>query len=114
MHAHVHAGMSPGLLFDWALPLLNVQQGPADSSKGVDVGSMFWVMAALKEGLQHCDDKTVSRYGHALFNACQALLESDDLSVHLLAPLLGLLSQVYRVCLCSQCSCVRPFYRYPQ
>ena len=89
----MQAGVSPGLLFDWALPLLSAQQGSADSSKAADVGSMYWVMTALREGLQHCDDKTVSRYGHALFEACQALLESDDLSVHLLAPLLALLIQ---------------------
>ncbi|CAL8462813.1 g2346 [Coccomyxa elongata] len=89
-------GVSPGLLFNWALPLLSPQQGGDDSGQGADVGSMFWVITALREGLQHCDDKTVSRYGHALFEACQALLESEDLSVHLLAPLLALLTQVAR------------------
>ncbi len=100
-HEHMHAGVSPGLLFDWALPLLSAQQGSADSSKAADVGSMYWVMTALREGLQLCDDKTVSRYGHALFESCQALLESDDLSVHLLAPLLALLTQASCAPLCT-------------
>ncbi len=93
MPVRMHAGVSSGLLFNWALPLLSAQQGRGDSGKGADVGSMFWVMTALREGLQHCDDKTVSRYGHALFEACQALLESEDLSVHLVAPLLAILTQ---------------------
>lgn len=93
MAVHMHAGVSLGLLFNWALPLLSPQQGRDDSGQGADVGSLFWVITALREGLQHCDHKTVSRYGHALFEACQALLESEDLSVHLLAPLLALLTQ---------------------
>ncbi|BDA50909.1 probable serine/threonine-protein kinase SMG1 at C-terminar half [Coccomyxa sp. Obi] len=59
-------GVSSGLLFNWALPLLSAQQGRDDSGQGADVGSMFWVMTALREGLQHCDDKTVARHIHSL------------------------------------------------
>lgn len=93
----MYAGISPGLLFDWALPLLNQLEDAGSGGTGSSakhVGSLFWVLTALQEGLLHCDDRIVARYGNTLFNACQGLLESDDLSIYLLPPILAVLTQV--------------------
>jgi hypothetical protein len=89
----LNPGISQGLLFDWALPLLSHPEGSATGGGTKHVGSIYWVLTALQEGLLHCDDRTVARYGNTIFDACQSLLESDDLSVHLLAPILNVLMQ---------------------
>ena len=94
-----HAGVAPGLLFNWALPLLRWRGdggggGGGSPREAGKVRSLFWVLATLREGLAACDDRTLGRYAHALLQAAQALLEEESLSVHLLVPLLGVVAQV--------------------
>ena len=97
----MQAGVAPGLLFNWALPLLRWRGnggggGSSDGSprEAAKVGSLFWVLATLREGLTACDERTLGRYAHALLQAAQALLEEESLSVHLLVPLLGVVALV--------------------
>ena len=88
---YAFAGVSPGLLFDWAIPLMT-----AYATEGVkpDQGSVYWALSALQHGLQGCNNQTVTRYGNALLDACQRLLEADTLPEHLLPLLLHVISQV--------------------
>lgn len=86
-----HAGVSPGLFFDWAIPLMTAFVTDAAQA---DEGSVYWALSALQHGLQRCDDKAVTRYGNALLDACQRLLEADTLPEHLLPLLLLVISQV--------------------
>ena len=85
------AGVSPGLLFDWAIPLMTAFTTDAAQP---DEGSVYWALSALQHGLQGCDDRAVTRYGNALLDACQRLLEADTLPEHLLPILLLVISQV--------------------
>ena len=82
--------MSQGLLFDWALALLGAQPGGRQS----DMGTQFWTLVALREGLVAVDEVTLARWAHAVLDACQRLLDAEDTSVHLLAPILGVVVQV--------------------
>ncbi|KAK9805272.1 hypothetical protein WJX72_010214 [[Myrmecia] bisecta] len=84
-------GAPPGLLFDWALPLLGGQQ-----TRPLDLGSQYWMLVALKEGLAAVDDKTLARYAYAVVDVCQQLLESEATSVHILPPLFAVVMQVAR------------------
>ena len=59
-----------------------------------DEGSVYWALSALQHGLHRCDDKAVARYGNALLDACQRLLEAETLPEHLLPLLLPVISQV--------------------
>ena len=88
---HARAGVTPGLLFDWAIPLMTAFVTDAAQP---DEGSVYWALSALQHGMQGCDDKAVTRYGNALLDACQRLLEADTLPEHLLPLLLPVISQV--------------------
>ena len=87
-----YAGISSGLLFDWALPLMTAY---VTDEAQPNQGSVYWALSALQHGLQGCDDKTIARYGSALLDACQRLLEADTLPEHLLPLLLPVISQVH-------------------
>ena len=80
--------MSQGLLFDWALALLGAQ------GRQADMGTQFWTLVALREGLAAVDEVTLARWATAVLDACQGLLDAEDTSVHLLAPILGVVVQV--------------------
>ena len=84
----MHAGVSQGLLFDWALALLGAQA----QGRQADMGTQFWTLVALREGLVAVDEVTLARWAHAVLDACQGLLDAEDTSVHLLAPFSGSLS----------------------
>lgn len=89
------AGASPGLLFDWAIPLMTAY---ATDGAAPDEGAAYWALSALQHGLPGCDNKALTRYGNALLEACQRLLEADTLSEHLLPPLLAVIAQVPHLC----------------
>ena len=84
------AGLSPSALFDWSLPLLTGQHPGSPP----DVGSKFWALTALREGLAGMDMDTIKRWAAAVFDMCEQLLDSEDTSTHLLLPLLGVVIQV--------------------
>ena len=77
-----------------------------------DEGSVYWALSALQHGLQGCDDKTVARYGSALLDASQRLLEADTLPEHLLPLLLPVISQVQTLSLPHQ-ACLAMTLRHP-
>ena len=89
---HTSAGVSPGLLFDWAIPLMSAYA--SDGTKATE-GSVYWALCALQHGLRGCDSRAVTRYGNALLDACQALLEAEALPEHLLPLLLDVIAQVW-------------------
>ena len=89
---HASAGVSPGLLFDWAIPLMS---GYASGGVSASEGSVYWALSALQHGLRGCDSRAVTRYGNALLDACQALLEAEALPEHLLPLLLDVIKQVW-------------------
>lgn len=78
------------MLFDWALALLGAQA----QGRQADMGTQFWTLVALREGLLAVDEVTLARWAHAVLDACQGLLDAEDTSVHLLAPILGVVVQV--------------------
>ena len=84
------AGLLPSALFDWSLPLLTGQHPGSPP----DVGSQFWALTALKEGLAAMVTDTIKRWAAAVFDMCEQLLDSEDTSTHLLLPLLGVVIQV--------------------
>lgn len=84
---------TPGILFDWALPLLT----PASTAAATDVGVQFAALSALRECLAAADDVTLARYATVVFDACQKLLEDERTVMQLLPPLLGVLTQA-RAC----------------
>ena len=88
----VFAGVSPNLLFEWALPILS-GQGIA-GWKHLDVGVQCWVLVALKEGLAAADMPVLHQHAHAVLALCHKLLKSEATSVHLIAPVMGLVSEV--------------------
>ena len=57
-------------------------------------GSAYWALSGLQHGLPGCDGRTLTRYGNALLDTCQRLLEADALSGHLLPMLLRVIAQV--------------------
>jgi len=83
------AGGRPGLLFDWALPLL----APPAGAPVPDLGTQFWAAAALGACLAACDMVTLARYANAVLAACQAVLEAEGTTVHLLGPTLAAVRQ---------------------
>ena len=89
---HASAGVSPGLLFDWAIPLMSAYA--SDGTKASE-GSVYWALSALQHGLRGCDSRAVTRYGNALLGACQALMEAEALPEHLLPQLLDVIVQVW-------------------
>lgn len=84
------AGGRPGLLFDWALPLL----APAVGAPAPAFATQFWAAAALGACLAACDNTTLARYANAVLAACQAVLESDGTTAHLLPPTLAAMREV--------------------
>jgi hypothetical protein len=80
-------GIMSSALFDWALPLL----GP---HAGRDVGTQYWSLVALREGLFAMDLEVVKRWAAALFEMCERLLDAEDTPSHLLMPLLAVVVQV--------------------
>lgn len=102
----VFAGVSPNLLFEWAMPILS-GQGIA-GWKHLDVGVQCWVLVALKEGLAAADMPVLHQHALAVLALCHNLLKSEATSVHLIAPVLGLVSEVrtslmQRVCCMHMC-----------
>lgn len=91
MHGLLPVGVSQGLLFDWALALLGAAQ---PGGRGADMGTQFWTLVALREGLAAVDEVTLARWATAVLDACQGLLDAEETSVHLLAPILGVVVQV--------------------
>ena len=83
---------TPGVLFDWALPLLTPGNGKAATGK--DVGVRFAALSALRECLAVADDVTLARYATAVCSAVQRLLEDEQTQMQLLPPLLGVVVQV--------------------
>ena len=83
---------TPGVLFDWALPLLTPGNGRAASAK--DVGVRFAALSALRECLAAADEVTLARYATAVCSAVQRLLEDEQTQMQLLTPLLGVVAQV--------------------
>ena len=83
---------TPGVLFDWALPLLTAGDGKASAK---DVGVRFAALSALRECLAVADDITLARYATAVCNAVQRLLEDEQTQMQLLTPLLGVVAQVW-------------------
>lgn len=102
----VVAGISPGLLFEWALPVLSgTATIPGWSS--LDIGVQCWVLVALKEGLAAVDKAMLNQHAPGVMNLCLHRLMSEATSVHLVAPLLGLVSEVSHMstkmlCLCQE------------
>ena len=86
------AGVSPNLLFEWAIPILS-GQGIA-GWKHLDVGVQCWVLVALKEGLAAADMPVLHQHALAVLALCHNLLKSEATSVHLIAPVMGLVSEV--------------------
>ena len=86
------AGVSPNLLFEWAMPILS-GQGIA-GWKHLDVGVQCWVLVALKEGLAAADMPVLHQHALAVLALCHNLLKSEATSVHLIAPVMGLVSEV--------------------
>ena len=87
---HASAGGRPGLLFDWALPLL----APPAGAPAPDFSTQFWAAAALGACLSVCDAVPLARYANAALGACQAVLEADATSADLLPPTLNAIRQV--------------------
>ena len=81
---------TPGILFDWALPLLT----PGSAASSADVGAQFAALSALRECLAVADDVTLARYGTVTLSACQKMLDEERTPMQLLPPLLGVLTQV--------------------
>lgn len=81
---------TPGILFDWAIPLL----APTSAARSADVGVQFAALSALRECLAFADDVTLARYATVTLSACQKLLEEERTPMQLLPPLLGVLTQV--------------------
>lgn len=62
--------------------------------KHLDVGVQCWVLVALKEGLAAADMPVLHQHALAVLALCHKLLKSEATSVHLIAPVLGLVSEV--------------------
>ena len=98
------------MLFEWAMPILS-GQGIA-GWKHLDVGVQCWVLVALKEGLAAADMPVLHQHALAVLALCHNLLKSEATSVHLIAPVMGLVSEVsiflrhqaYCMHLCSMAS----------
>ena len=88
----IYAGVSPNLLFDWAMPVL-AGQGIAGWVQ-LDVGVQCWVLVALKECMAALDMPVLHQHALAVLTLCCNLLRSDATSVHLIAPVLGLVTEV--------------------
>ena len=92
MESVIPAGLSPNLLFEWAMPVLS-GQGIAGRAQ-LDIGVQCWVLVALKEGLAAVDMPVLHQHSLAVLMLCHNLLRSEATSVHLIAPVLGLVSEV--------------------
>lgn len=68
---------------------------------GLDIGVQCWVLVALKEGLAAVDTSTLNQHAHAVLSSCLHRLRSEATSVHLVAPILGLISEVCMLLLLS-------------
>ena len=90
------AGVSPNLLFEWAMPILSGQG--IVGWKHLDVGVQCWVLVALKEGLAAVEMPVLHQHALAVLTLCHNLLKSEATSVHLIAPVLGLVSEVSSCC----------------
>lgn len=93
------AGISPQLLFEWAMPVLSGTANAAGWS-GVSIGVQCWVLVALKEGLAAVDTPTLNQHSHVVLTSCLHRLRSEATSVHLVAPMLGLISEVSACQMC--------------
>ena len=89
---YLSAVTTPGVLFDWALPLLTPGNGKAATAK--DLGVRFAALSALRECLAAADEVTLARYATAVCSAVQKLLEDEQTQMQLLTPLLGVVAQV--------------------
>lgn len=60
----------------------------------MDVGVQCWVLVALKECLAAVDMPVLHQHALAVLTLCHGLLRSEGTSVHLIAPVLGLVTEV--------------------
>lgn len=78
------------VFFSWSLPLLST----TGNANPMDWHSQYWVLVALQECMAAVDDAACARHAPAVLQAIQGLLESENTSVHLLTPILGVVLQV--------------------
>ncbi|KAL0019463.1 hypothetical protein WJX77_007420 [Trebouxia sp. C0004] len=88
------AGVSPNLLFEWAMPVLSGQGIGVWTH--LDMSVQCWVLVALKEGLAAVEIPVLHQHALAVLTLCHSLLRSEGTSVHLIAPVLGLVSEAAR------------------
>jgi prepilin-type processing-associated H-X9-DG protein len=91
-HVCLLAGVSPNLLFEWAMPVLSGQGIGVWTH--LDMSVQCWVLVALKEGLAAVEMPVLHQHALAVLTLCHSLLRSEGTSVHLIAPVLGLVSEV--------------------
>ena len=60
----------------------------------LDVGVQCWVLVALKECMAAVDMPVLHQHALAVLTLCCNLLRSEATSVHLIAPVLGLVTEV--------------------
>lgn len=63
----------------------------------LEVGVKGAVLSAVTHCLAALNETTLAQYAHALFEACQGLLEAEDTPLELLVPVLRLLGQARRL-----------------
>ncbi|KAL0054989.1 hypothetical protein WJX82_005498 [Trebouxia sp. C0006] len=88
------AGVSPNLLFEWAMPVLSGQGIGVWTH--LDMSVKCWVLVALKEGLAAVEVPVLHQHALAVLTLCHSLLRSEGTSVHLIAPVSGLVSEASR------------------
>ena len=91
-HVSLLAGVSPNLLFEWAMPVLSGQGIGVRTH--LDMSVKCWVLVALKEGLAAVEVPVLHQHALAVLTLCHSLLRSEGTSVHLIAPVSGLVSEV--------------------
>ena len=91
-HVCLLAGVSPNLLFEWAMPVLSGQGIGVWTH--LDMSVKCWVLVALKEGLAAVEVPVLHQHALAVLTLCHTLLRSEGTSVHLIAPVSGLVSEV--------------------
>jgi len=91
-HVCLLAGVSPNLLFEWAMPVLSGQGIGVWTH--LDMSVKCWVLVALKEGLAAVEVPVLHQHALAVLTLCHSLLRSEGTSVHLIAPVSGLVSEV--------------------
>ena len=82
--------MPQSILFDWSLSILDEK-----SAQAADLGSQFWALTALREGMAAMDVSFIRQWAAAVFTMCERLLDSEHTPAALLPPLLGVTSQVH-------------------